>query len=60
LAEQETRQLQTPFLHATTAYDPNSLPAQSDSSVSPYKPRDDKGTLALLAVMTKLRLTLAL
>jgi nuclear cap-binding protein subunit 2 len=39
---EETRQLQTPFLHATTAYDPNSLPAQSDSSVSPYKPRDDK------------------
>lgn len=39
---EETRQLQTPFLHATTAYDPNSLPAQSESGASPYKPRDDK------------------
>lgn len=40
--EQETRQLQTPFLHATIAYDPNSLPSLAEFAPSPYKAREER------------------
>jgi len=35
--KEETRKLQTPFLHSTAAYDPNSLPSQPELNASPNK-----------------------
>lgn len=49
LAIMQTRQLQTPFLHATTAYDPNSLPSLPEPSPALYKAREERfasGTVA--------------